>query len=179
MKVGSVIGDPVIADGEVVRAVVGPGNTVAMETWRKGSWVPGGDPAATAFGRPLSAEELRTLGVPATPKSVYELKQVPRHNRKNHMEEPNQRGPELNQSVPPSPSLLNRVKTYWQQNLPKAYAKLPPGELEKGVQQAEEQLARLVSDKGLSLSGAREIVYPSLFPEPEGERDEEDQGLHE
>src|SRR5882762_7112530 len=68
---------------------------------------------------------------------------------------------------PPSPSLLSEVKRYWQENLPKAYKELPPGTLEKLVQSADEQIGQMVSE-GMSVSGANEVVYPSLFPEPEG-----------
>lgn len=67
---------------------------------------------------------------------------------------------------PRSPSLLSAVKRHWKENLPKAYKELPEGTLEKLVQSAEEQIGLMVS-QGLSVSAANEVVYPSLYPEPE------------
>jgi hypothetical protein len=69
---------------------------------------------------------------------------------------------------PPSPSLLSAVTRHWKENLPKAYKELPPGTLEKLVQWADAQIADMISKEGLSVSAANEVVYPSLFPEPEG-----------
>jgi len=80
--------------------------------------------------------------------------------------QPNPQLKDQEDKFPPSPSLLSRVKAYWKENLPKAYSQFKPGELEKLVQSAEEQIGLAVS-QGVSLSGANELVYPSLFPEPE------------
>jgi hypothetical protein len=85
----------------------------------------------------------------------------------------NSKNPPHDSQPGPSPSLLGQVKRYWKENLPMAYAELKSGELEKLVQSAEEQIGLMIS-QGLSVSGAREMVYPSLFPEPQGEMDEED-----
>src|ERR1700682_2788232 len=68
---------------------------------------------------------------------------------------------------PPSPSLLSAVKRYWKEHLPKAKKDPPEGTLEKLVQWADEEIGKMVS-QGLSVSGANEVVYPTLFPEPEG-----------
>lgn len=73
--------------------------------------------------------------------------------------------------VPPSPSLLSRVKQYWKRNLPKSYARMGQKDFEEAVSQAEFQMSQLVS-QGYSLSGANELVYPSLFPEPENQEQE-------
>ena len=54
--------EPAVSEGEIVRVVVAPdGKGIAAETWLNGAWVPGGDPAIPAFGRPLSAEEIAAL----------------------------------------------------------------------------------------------------------------------
>ncbi len=87
----------------------------------------------------------------------------------------NNKNPPRDPQPGPSPSLLGQVKRYWKENLPISYAEMKPGELEKLVQSAEEQIGLMVS-QGLSVSGAHEMVYPGLFPEPESEMDEEDQG---
>lgn len=80
--------------------------------------------------------------------------------------------PSQNEPAPPSPSLLSRVKQYWKLNLPKSYSRMSPQDFEKAVSQAENHIAQLVS-QGYSLSGANEVVYPSLFPEPESEEQEQ------
>ena len=62
MKVGTVIGPPTFSEGDIVRVVVGPGDTICPETWDSAKgWVPGGDLAVPAFGRRLSAEEVAAL----------------------------------------------------------------------------------------------------------------------
>jgi hypothetical protein len=62
MKVGSVIGGPCVPlEGDVVRVVSGSDGTAVAEMWENRTWVRGGDPAVTAFGRPLSASEVAAL----------------------------------------------------------------------------------------------------------------------
>jgi hypothetical protein len=57
-----VLGGPSVGDdGEVVRVLAGSDGKAVVETWRDGAWVPGGDPATTASGRPLSASEVAAL----------------------------------------------------------------------------------------------------------------------
>jgi hypothetical protein len=62
-KPGTVIGGPSISEGDIVCVVVDEdGKTAVPEAWRNGTWVRGaGDPAVTAFGRPLSAREIAAL----------------------------------------------------------------------------------------------------------------------
>jgi hypothetical protein len=56
-----VLGGPSVdSDGDVVRVVSVAGKAVP-EIWRNGAWVRGGDPAMTAYGRPLSASEVAAL----------------------------------------------------------------------------------------------------------------------
>lgn len=63
-------------------------------------------------------------------------------------------------------SLLARVEEYWKKNLPKAYKRMKKGELKKMVADAEKQIA-LMYKQGAPPTGPEELVYPTLFPEPE------------
>jgi hypothetical protein len=86
--------------------------------------------------------------------------------QKTPPQQPLQKGEEQSSPLGPSPSLLHQVKQYWKQNLPKAYSQMSAKDFELAVRQAQDQIADLVS-QGYSLSGAREVAYPSLFPQPE------------